>query len=168
MWAFLVIATEAQGEGSHESHELLWLQVCLLSQSIDNKTASVCLWTVLDDISLCANVLSTHVENHGWATAVLHRSVASQLDQIRGAEHGRDMVTRVGDLLDLLDSEAELLALSNGELILQRDRSRSAPKAQEEARLYSLCKLCGDDVFMSLLERNKEHTHKSLYRHVMP
>ena len=78
----------------------------------------MCFWTVLNDVSLRTNVLSAHIENHGWTTAVFHGGIASQLNEICCAEHGRDVIARVGDLLNLLDSKAELFALRNGQLIL--------------------------------------------------
>ena len=66
----------------------------------------MCLWGMLNDVSLCIDVLSSHIENHGRTTAVFDGSIASELDQIRCAENGCDMVARVLDFLDLLDSEA--------------------------------------------------------------
>ena len=130
MWAFLVITAETKCERAHQSDELLWLQVCLLGEPTDDQTASVRLGRVLNDVSLRANIVPAHIENHGRSTAVLHGSVPSQLDKICRAQHSRDVVTGVGNLLNLLNCEAELLALSDGELVLQRDRPRCTPKYQ--------------------------------------
>ena len=129
MWTLLVIPAEPERERAHQSDKLLRLQIRLLGESIDNQTASVRLWTVLDDVSLRADVLSAHIENHGRSTAVLHGGVASQLNQIGRAKHRRDVIARVCDLFDLLDRKAKLFALRNGKLILQRDSTRRTPKS---------------------------------------
>ena len=79
------------------------------------------LWAVLDHVTLRSDINSSHVEDHGWSTAVFDGSVAAELDEISGAEHGSDMVSSVLDFLDLLDSEAKVSALSDGQLVLECD-----------------------------------------------
>jgi len=74
---------------------------------------------MLDCISLCLDIASTHVEDHGWATTVLNGCIATKLDQIGSAQHTSDVVTSFLDLLHHLDSEVKLVALSDGELILK-------------------------------------------------
>ena len=66
----------------------------------------MCLWGMLNDVSLRIDVLSSHIENHGRTATVFDGSVASELDQIRCAENGCNVVARGLDFLDLLDSEA--------------------------------------------------------------
>ena len=129
MRAFLVIAAETQRERAHQRDKLLRLQVGLLGEPADNQTASVRLGRVLNDVPLRANVMPAHSENHGRTATVLHGGVPSQLDQVRRAQHRRDVVAGVRDLLHLLHGEAELFALGDGELVLQRHRPRRTPKS---------------------------------------
>ena len=129
MRAFLVIAAETQRERAHQRDKLLRLQVGLLGEPADNQTASVRLGRVLNDVPLRANVMPAHSENHGRTATVLHGGVPSQLDQVRRAQHRRDVVAGVRDLLHLLHGEAELFALGDGELVLKRDRPRRTPKS---------------------------------------
>ena len=81
---------------------------------------------VLDGITFVLHVLAAHVEDHGGSAAVLNCCVASELDQVRVAQQGRDVVACLLDFLDLLDSEAELGALCRGELVLQGQSARCA------------------------------------------
>jgi len=83
---FLVITTESQCEGTHEGNELLGGEVALRSETLHDETASMGLSTVLDCISFGADIHSSTLENHGGATTVLNSSVATELDEIRGAE----------------------------------------------------------------------------------
>ena len=88
---------------------------------------------VLDGITLILHVLAAHVEDHGGTAAVLNCSVASELDQVRVAQQGRDVVACLLDFLDLLDCEAELSALCRGELVLQSQSARSASRLNDMA-----------------------------------
>ena len=72
---------------------------------------------MLDGITFVSHVLPAHLENHRWAAAVLNSCIASKLDQVSVAEHCCDVVTLSFDLLNLLHSEVQLLALSDSKLI---------------------------------------------------
>ena len=69
--------------------------------------------SMLNGITLIFNVLASHVEDHGWTTAVLNSCIAAKLDQVRIAQKSRNVVASLLDFLYLLDSEAELSALGN-------------------------------------------------------
>jgi len=113
----LVVTTESKCEGTHESNELLGSEVCL-GNTLHYETASISLSTVLNGVTLSLNVLSSALEDHGGTTTVLDSCIATKLEKVSLAEPVRDVVASLHDLLNLLDSEAELLALSNCKLVL--------------------------------------------------
>ena len=116
--SLLLITVEAKGERAHDGNELFGAEVTL-GQALNDETASGGLSGMLDGVTLVSDVLSAHVEDHGGASAILNSSVATELDEVSVAHHSSDVVAFSLDLLDLLDAEGELGALSNGELVLQ-------------------------------------------------
>ena len=81
--------------------------------------------SVLDGITLIADVLTTHVENHSGTAAVLNSSVATELYKVGFAQPRGEMVTSLRNLQHLLHGEVQLLTLCYGELVLQRQSARS-------------------------------------------
>lgn len=75
--------------------------------------------SVLYDISFIVDIVTTHVEYHRRASAVLNRSIAAQLYEVGDAQSHCDMIPHPFNLLHLFDGEAELLALSDGQLVLK-------------------------------------------------
>ena len=97
---------------------------------------------MLDGITLVADVLSSHVEDHGGTAAVLNSCVATELDEIGVAHHCSDVVAFSLDLLDLLDAEAKLGALSDGELVLEGKSAGSASTVTIKYIFVSVSSLC--------------------------
>lgn len=123
MVTLLVLAAESQSEGAHESDELFRGEAFLCQETLRDKTASMVLGAVLDGVALVLNLIPSHLEDHGGTTTVLNSCISAELKQVSSGERVSDMIASLLNLLNLLDSEAELLALSNGKLVGQEYRA---------------------------------------------
>lgn len=123
MVTLLFLATESQCEGAHESDELFRGEVFLSEKTLRDKAASMALSTVLDGVTLILDLIPSHLEDHGGTTAVLDSCVSAELKQVSSRERVSDVIASLLNLLNLLDNEAELLALSNGKLVGQEYRA---------------------------------------------